>query len=149
MKFAVKLYRLFKPVCIYTSYLFTSLTLLCLAVHELTGRKIPFSMGFLWALFFFSLGSICLQRVFLGSDLLGKVSYVIRLALYACGTVLWGYGCLRVFAVLYEMETAVRAALIPVLALGMLCCVGLELFNRYRAHMYNSLLEQYKKRKNG
>lgn len=149
MKFAVKLYRRLKPVCIYTSYLFTSLTMLFLVVHELSGRKIPFSEALLWALFFFSLGSIGLQRVFLGSDLLGKIPYVMRLALYACGTALWGYACLRILAVLYGMGSAVRTAWIPALLLGMLCCVGLELFNRYRAHMYNTLLEQYKKRKNG
>ena len=40
-----------------------------------------------------------------------------------------------------------RYAVIPILAAGILCCGGLEFFNRYRMHMYNTLLEQYKKRK--
>lgn len=149
MKYMVRAYRLFKPICIYTSYLFTSVIMLCLVINELSERRLPFSVGFLWALFFFSLGSIGLQRVFLGLDLLEKVPYAARLFLYACGTVLWGCACLSIFSVLYEMEYAVRGALIPVLAVGMLCCVGLELFNRYRAHMYNTLLAQYKKRKIG
>lgn len=137
MKYAIRLYRLLKPVGIYTSYLFTSMTVLYLAANELAGRRFSVSSGLLWGLFAFSLGSIGLQRLLLGTELTEGLPYSPRLVLYACGTVLWGWLCLRLSA----------AALAPAVVIGAGCCIFLELFNRYRAYMYNTLLEQYKKRK--
>lgn len=146
MKSMIKLYRMLKPVFIYTSYLFTSLCVLYLAVYELSGRQFPLTPGLLWGLFGFSLGSIGLQRLLIGSELLERVWYPIRLALYVCGTALWGSVCPGLFMALYGAEAA-GEALLPALILGVLCCIGLEIFNRYRAHMYNTLLEQYKRRR--
>lgn len=146
MKYAVKLYRLLKPVCIYTSYLFTLLTILYLAVNELSGRRFPVTAGLLWGLFAFSLGSIGLQRIFLELEFKGRPHYPVRLALYVFSAALWGFVCLNIFCGMDGNNTA-RAALLPVLVLGVLSCAALEIFNRYRAHMYNTLLAQYKRRK--
>lgn len=147
MKYMIRLYRILKPVCIYTSYLFTSLTVLCLAVNELTGRRMTFGSGFIWGLFVFSLGSIGLQRVFLEREFPAHFFYPVRLALYAFGIALWGYCCLNAASAFYGSGQMGREALAPALAAGVACGLGLELFNRYRAHMYNTLLEQYKRRK--
>ena len=49
----------------------------------------------------------------------------------------WGMACLRFLHV----------AAFPVVLIGVFSCLSLELFNRYRAYMYNTLLQQYKKRK--
>lgn len=146
MKSMIRLYRMLKPVFIYTSYLFTLLCVLCLAVYELSGKRFFLTPGLLWGLFVFSLGSIGLQRLLIGSGLLERVWYPIRLALYVCGTALWGSACLELFMTLYG-EGAAGGALLLALILGVLCCMGLEVFNRYRTHMYNSLLEQYKRRR--
>lgn len=146
MKYLIRLYRILKPVCIYTSYLFTSLTVLCLTVNELTGRRLPFTAGFLWGLFAFSLGSIGLQKLLLDTVFFRTVPYPVRLILYGCAAMLWGYVCLNLGSASYAAGHA-RSALLPALAIGGLCCMGLEIFNRYRAHMYNTLLEQYKRRK--
>lgn len=147
MKYIIWLYRSIKPVCIYTSYLFTSLTVLYMAGGALTGWLLPFNPGILWGLFVFSLGSIGLQRVIWGTGILGKTVYLAKLVLYVCGTVLWGYFCLNTACLFYNPGSDARAALFPALGAGVMCCVGFELFNRYRAHMYNTLLEEYKRRK--
>ncbi|MBS6396785.1 MAG: hypothetical protein KH452_06495 [Clostridiales bacterium] len=146
MKYAVKLYRLFKPVYIYTSYLFTSLTILCLAANELSGRNFPVTAGLLWGLFAFSLGSIGLQKLFLELKFKGRPPYPVCLILYICSAALWGFVCLNLFYGTNGNRTA-EAALIPVILPGVFCCAALEIFNRYRAHMYNTLLAQYKRRK--
>jgi len=146
MKYAVKLYRLFKPVCIYTSYLFTSLTILFLAANELSGRRFLVTAGLLWGLFAFSLGSIGLQKIFLELEFKGRPPYLVRLILYVCSAALWGFICLNLFWGMEGNQTA-KAALVPVIILGVFCCAVLEIFNRYRAHMYNTLLAQYKRRK--
>lgn len=147
MKYIVRLYRIIKPVSIYTSYLFTSLTVLYMAGGELTGWSLPFHQGILWGLFAFSLGSTGLQRVIWGTGILGKTAYFAKLVLYVFGTVLWGYLCLHVACMLYATGSDARVALLLALGAGVVCCVCFELFNRYRAHMYNTLLEQYKRRK--
>lgn len=147
MKYMLRLYRFVKPVCIYTSYLFTSLTVLYMAGGKMTGWVLPFNPGILWGLFVFSLGSIGLGRVILGTRLLGRAAYFVRLVLYVCGMVLWGYLCLDTACLFYEPEPGARATLIFALAAGVICGVVFELFNRYRTHMYNTLLEEYKRRK--
>lgn len=147
MKYIIRLYRFVKPVCIYTSYLFTSLTVLYLAGGQATGWVLPFNPGILWGLFVFSLGSIGLGRVILGTRLLGRTAYFARLILYVCGMALWGYLCLDTACLFYVPEPGARTALFLALAAGVICCVCFELFNRYRAYMYNTLLEEYKRRK--
>lgn len=142
MKYMIRLYRILKPVCIYTSYLFTGLTALCLIVNELTGRRFLLAEGFLWGMLAFSAGSAGLQRLFLGAEFPGRLPYPARLVLYGIGAALWGWACL---CVLFALPGKTAAALI--VGAGVLCCLGLEIFNRYRAHMYNTLLEQYKRRK--
>ncbi len=146
MKYIVRLYRLLKPVIIYTSYLFTVLTVLYLMAQAVVPGRLPFHAGMIWGLLFFSLGSILAQRLFLGSRLLEKLSYVFRLCLYLCSVGIWGYGCLYFSEMLYQTGTDLVVFLLALLA-GILCCAGFELFNRCRAHMYNVLLEQYKKRR--
>lgn len=149
MKHMIRLYRILKPVVIYTSYLFTVLTVLYLTVHMVYLRSLILNAAVLWGILFFSLGSILLQRVFLGSGFLAKIPYGFRLFLYLCAVGIWGYGCLyfsqMLGILLYQMRTD-RVFLLVLLA-GICCCAGFELFNRCRAHMYNALLEQYKKRK--
>ena len=84
MKFMLKMYRLFKPVAIYTSYLFTMLTLLYLTGHTVFPKVLVLKAGILWGIFFFSLGSILAQRVLLGSGFLSSVPYKVRCFLYLC-----------------------------------------------------------------
>lgn len=146
MKSIVRLYRLAKPVAVYTSYLFTALTVLYLLAQTVFSGSLPFHAGMIWGLLLFSLGSILIQRVLLGSRLLERRPYVLRLALYLCAAGVWGYGCLCVSEFLYQTGTN-PAVFVPVLLAGLFCCAGFELFNRCRAHMYNTLLEQYKKRR--
>lgn len=150
MKAMIKIYRLFKPVVIYTSYLFTMLTLLYLTGHMIAPQTLRLEAGILWGIFFFSLGSILAQRVLLGSRLLEPVPYRVRLFLYLCAAGVWGYACLRFPEISDLWRYPVRTApgvLFLILAAGLLGCAGFELFNRCRAHMYNALLEQYKRRR--
>lgn len=72
-----------------------------------------------------------------GLSLLGRLFYLGRLCLYLGGAALWGVICLRFVDMLA----------LPVLLLGIFGCLTLEMFNRYRVYMYNTLLQQYKKRK--
>ena len=53
MKFMLKMYRLFKPVAIYTSYLFTMLTLLYLTGHTVFPKVLVLKAGILWGFFLF------------------------------------------------------------------------------------------------
>ena len=150
MKFMLKLYRLLKPAAIYTSYLFTILALLYLTGQMVFPQMPVPEAGILWGIFFFSLGSILAQRMILGSGLLSSIPYKIRLLLYLCMTGVWGYGCLRFLEIAGIPKQTVRTdtgLLFLVLLAGVLVCAGFELFNRCRAHMYNALLEQYKKRR--
>lgn len=137
MKRIVKWYRLLKPVAVYTSYLFTASVMCYLGVYELSGRRIFLGAESLWGFFGFSLGSIGLQRIVFGQGLGKRLCYPGRLLLYMGSATLWGVVCLRFLHV-----TA-----FPVVLIGVFSCLSLELFNRYRAHMYNTLLQQYKKRK--
>ena len=146
MKYIIRLYRLLKPVIIYTSYLFTVLTVFYLVAQTVFSDRLPFHAGMIWGILFFSMGSILAQRLFLGSSLLEKLPYVLRLCLYLCSAGVWGYGCLYFSEMLYRTGTDLVVFLLALLA-GILCCAGFELFNRCRAHMYNVLLEQYKKRR--
>lgn len=145
MKYLIRLYRLCKPVVIYTSYLFTVLTLLYLLVRTIWTELLPFGTDFQWGIFFFSLGSILLQRLILGNAGLEGISYGVLLLLYLGAAGGLGYVCL------YVSERTVRAAgsrmIFRMLLAGLGVCGGFELFNRYRAHMYNRLLEQYKRRR--
>lgn len=148
MKHAVKLYRILKPVAVYTSYLFTVLTVLYLAISAagpVFDVQLPFTPGVLWAFFFFSLGSMILQRVFFHTGLCERLSYPVRFVLYTGSAALWGGICL--YAGNMVWLSGPWSALVPALGAGILCCIGLELFNRRRARMYNLLLQQYKKRR--
>lgn len=150
MKFMLKMYRLSKPVVIYTSYLFTMLTLLYLTGHTVFPKVLVLKAGILWGIFFFSLGSILAQRVLLGSGFLSSVPYKVRCFLYLCAVGMWGYGCLRFWEMsgpVQRQEPAGTGLLLLMLLAGVVGCAGFELFNRCRAHMYNTLLEQYKKRR--
>lgn len=150
MRLMIRIYRLLKPVAVYTSYLFTALTLLYLTGHMVFPQFLPLHAGMLWGIFFFSLGSICAQRLLLGSGFLDSAPYAVRLLLYLCAAGIWGYGCLRfpeLFGARRCQAGADAACFLLILPAGMFCCAGLELFNRCRAHMYNALLEQYKRRK--
>lgn len=100
---------------------------------------------FLWGIFFFSLGSICLQRILLGKGYPEGASYGIRLFLYLGTAGIWGAVCLYLSGT--TGQEAGYAACGLILLAGLCVCCGFELFNRYRAHMYNRLLEQYKKRR--
>lgn len=146
MKYLIRLYRLLKPMIIYTSYLFTAFTILYLLAHVVFPGVLPFHAGMIWGILFFSMGSILAQRMVLGSELLHGLSYLPRLFLYLCAAGIWGYGCLRFFEMLYRTRTDLAVFLL-ILLFGLLCCAGLELFNRCRAHMYNTLLAQYKRRR--
>lgn len=147
MKCAVKIYRILKPVAIYTSYLFTLLTMLYLAAAtagQYAGVGLLLTPGLLWAFFFLSLGSAALQRIFFGAELLRRIPYRARFALYVGLMVLWGVLCLYVGSLLWIWGSWYD--LMPALLTGLACCAGVELFNRRRTRMYNKLLEQYKKR---
>ena len=146
MKYVVRLYRLCKPVAVYTSYLFTALSVGYLLAQAAFPERIPFHAGMMWGLLFFYLGSILAQRLLLGSTLLEGLPYTFRLFLYLCTAGIWGSGCLYVSEMLYETGTGPAVPLLMLFA-GLLGCGGFELFNRCRAHMYNALLEQYKRRK--
>ena len=146
MKFIVRLYRLLKPVMVYTSYLFTALTAFYLPAQAVFPGLLPFHAGIMWGILFFSLGSILAQRLILGSRLLEKLPYGFRLSLYLCAAGIWGCGCLYFLDIRYRTETD-SAVFLPVLLSGLFCCAGFELFNRCRAHMYNTLLERYQKRR--
>ncbi len=137
MKRIVKWYRLLKPVAVYTSYLFTASTVCYLGVYELSGRQMFFGAESLWGFLGFSLGSILLQRIIFGQRVGTRLCYLGRLLFYIGSATLWGMACLRFWHV----------AAFPVVLIGVFSCLSLELFNRYRAHMYNTLLQQYKKRK--
>ncbi len=137
MKRMIKLYRFFKPIAVYTAYLYTFVTILYLCVYELSGRRFLFTPELLWGLFLFSLGSIGLQRLVFGPKRAARIWYPVRLFLYLGAAFLWGIFCLRV------TDAAALLVLLP----GVFGCLSLEVFNRYRAHMYNTLLQQYKKRK--
>ena len=146
MKRIWNLYRVLKPVCIGTAYLFTSTSVLSLAVYTLWsgGEDIPVKA--VWMLLLFSFGCSALQKLLLGSRISERVWYPARFAAYLCLAAALAYGCLAALAV-NGLPVSGRFAALPILAAGILCCGGLELFNRYRMHMYNTLLEQYKKRK--
>lgn len=147
MKIIIRSYRLLKPIAVYTSYLFTALTVLYLLAQTVFTGILPCTAGVLWGILFFSLGSICLQRLILGNGYLEGISYGIRLLMYLGAAGLWGYACLRVPEWTgWGGEHGYRVLDLMLLA-GLCGCAGFELFNRYRAHMYNRLLDQYKKRK--
>lgn len=146
MKDIIRCYRILKPVCIHTSYIFTSLSVLYLAVYGLSGGQISFSAGLLWGLLAFSAVSAGLWKLFLGSRPFRRLPYLLRLTLYLCGAALWGFVILNLLQSLSRAETGQNVGML-ILTVGLLCCVCLELFNRYRTHMYNELLKQYKKRK--
>lgn len=146
MKYMIRLYRLLKPVIIYTSYLFTVLIVLYLMAQTVFPGLLPFHAGMMWGILFFSLGSILAQKLLLSSSLLEKLPYVLRLFLYLCVAGIWGYGCLYFSEMWYRTGTNPAVLLLALLA-GLLCCIGFELFNSCRAYMYNTLLEQYKRRK--
>lgn len=146
MKYIIRLYRLVKPLAVYTSYLFTAFTVLYLSAQAVFPGVMPFHAGMIWGILFFSLGSILAQRVVIGSDLLSGLSYLLRLFLYLCAAGIWGYACLRFFEMLYRTRMEFAVFLLILLG-GLCCCAGLELFNRCRAHMYNTLLAQYKRRR--
>ena len=92
-----------------------------------------------------SLGSIGIQRLCLETECF-RLSYPVRLALYLSGICLWGLLCMRFFAGGISEDLGEAAFLWPA-GLGVLCCAGLEIFSRCRARVYNTLLLQYKKRK--
>lgn len=146
MKYAMRCYRMLKPVCIHTSYIFTSLTVLYLAVYGLSGERIPLSAGLLWGLLAFSAVSAGLWKFFLGSKIFRRIPYALRLALYLCGAILWGCAVLNLLKSLCQTRNGQNIGIF-ILAAGLLCCVCLELFNRYRTYMYNELLKKYKNRK--
>lgn len=148
MKYAVKLYRILKPVAVYTSYLFTLLTVLYLTAVTaglFAGLALPFTLGVLWAFFFFSLGSILLQRVLFHTGLCEMLPYRGRFLLYVGLTALWGGFCLYIGNLFWMWGPWMD--MLPALFIGLLCCAGFELFNRRRTRMYNMLLQQYKKRR--
>lgn len=146
MKYFVRLYRMCKPIAVYTSYLFTALAVGYLLAQTVFPKQIPFHTGMMWGILFFSLGSILAQRLLLGSSFLECLPYRFRLLLYLCAVGIWGAGCLYVSEMRYGTGTN-PTVLLLMLPVGLLCCMGFELFNRCRAHMYNTLLEQYKRRK--
>lgn len=145
MKYIIRLYRMFKPVCVCTSYLFSAMTVLCLLVHELSGGRFFITAELLWGLLVLSLGSIGIQRFCLETERL-RLSYPVRLVLYICGVALWGLLCMKFFAGNFSGSLGGKVFFWPV-GLGVLCCAGLEVFSRCRARVYNTLLLQYKKRK--
>lgn len=150
VKILFKIYRRLKPVAVYTSYLFTVLTVLYLAGHTVFPETLHLHAGILWGIFLFSLGSVLVQRIVPGSGLLKGVPYRVRLLLYLCITGIWGYGCLyfsEIFGICrYRVRTDSKWFFLIFLT-GFLGCAGFEVFNRCRAHMYNTLLERYKKRR--
>lgn len=79
MKRMIKLYRFFKPIAVYTAYLYTFVTILYLCVYELSGRRFLFTPELLWGLFLFSLGSIGLQRLVFGPKRAARIWYPVRL----------------------------------------------------------------------
>ena len=146
MKRIWRLYRVLKPVCIGTSYLFTSMTILLLLLYTLCGKEAYLPVEAVWMLLLLSFGSSALQKLLLNSRMSERFWYPARFAVYLCLAAALAYGCLFVLMA-DRLPVSGRFAVIPILAAGILCCGGLELFNRYRMHMYNTLLEQYKKRK--
>ena len=146
MKRIWSLYRVLKPVCIGTAYLFTSTSVLSLAAYTLWGRGADIPVKAVWVLLLFSFGCSTIQKLLLGSRVSERFWYPARFAVYLCLAAALAYGCLFVLMA-DRLPVSGRFAVIPILAAGILCCGGLELFNRYRMHMYNTLLEQYKKRK--
>lgn len=146
MRFVWKLYRALKPVCIGASYLFTAITVLALSVYTACGQVEFLPVSAVWMFLLFSLGSAAFQKLLLGSRVSERFWYPARFAAYLCLCAALAYGCLGVLAS-DRVPVFGETAAILILGAGILCCGGLELFNRYRMHMYNTLLEQYKKRK--
>lgn len=145
MKYLIKLYRFWKPVAVYTSYLFTALTVLYLLVRTASAELLPDGTGFQWGIFFFSFGSILMQKVLLGNPYLEGIPYGLLLLLYMGAAGGLGYVCLHVS--IKTAEGAGSRMFFIILLTGIGVCAGFELFNRYRAHMYNRLLDQYQKRR--
>ena len=146
MKRIWSLYRVLKTVCIGTAYLFTSTSALSLAVYTVwdMGESVPVKA--VWLLLLFSFGCSALQKLLLGSRISERFWYPARFAVYLCLSAALACGCLFVLSA-GSLPVSGRFAVFPILAAGIFCCGGLEFFNRYRMHMYNTLLEQYKKRK--
>ena len=148
MKYVMRCYRILKPVCIHTSYIFTLLTVFYLAAYSLSGKQIPFSAGLLGGLLAFSVVSAGLWKLFLDSKPFHRIPYALRLVLYLCGVALWACVDLYFLKSLHQAGIGKNVGIL-VLAIVLLCCVCLELFNRYRTHMYNKLLKNYKNSRKG
>ena len=58
MKYVVRLYRLCKPVAVYTSYLFTALSVGYLLAQAAFPERIPFHAGMMWGLLFLDRKSV-------------------------------------------------------------------------------------------
>jgi len=147
MKRMIYLYRLLKPIFVNTSYLFTLVSLVYLIVYECLGRRFAFTDRTVWSLFLFSFGCILLKRLILNGRLAEKISYSLRFAIYICLTAALAYTCIFFFNLGNINDFSKKITIIFIILLGVICCCGLEIFNRYRTHMYNMLLEQYKRRR--
>ena len=67
MKFMLKMYRLSKPVVIYTSYLFTMLTLLYLTGHTVFPKVLVLKAGIYGGFFSFPWEAFWLREFCLGA----------------------------------------------------------------------------------